>query len=90
MRILALTMHDHRGYVVSWEVSEELARKLGGMAAAGGGEPTATVIGLTTSQGIGLALLALGFVLYAIRRNAGRDAVGPPASADGDLLEELT
>jgi phosphatidylglycerol:prolipoprotein diacylglycerol transferase len=81
---------DHRGYVVSWAATEETARLLPGMAQAGD-QLGGAVIGITTSQAIGLSLMAVGAVLYAVRRGAGRDTppAAPPA-AEGDLLEELT
>ncbi len=80
---------DHRGYLVSWETTEEIARLLPGMAQAGDELGTA-ILGVTTSQSIGFALMALGFVLYAVRRRAGRDQVTAPPALESDLLEELT
>lgn len=63
---------DHRGYVVTFEVSESLAQFLPGMAAAGDQlSAGANVIGLTTSQSIGLGLMACGVGIIATRWNAG-------------------
>lgn len=78
---------DERGYVVSWPVSERLAAWFPGMSQAGeqlGGH----LVGITTSQGIGLALMCGGAAIWYLRRKGG---VAPVESSrvEGDFLEEL-
>lgn len=79
---------DERGYVLSWTVSEKVAAWFPGMSQAGE-QLGAHIVGITTSQGIGLALMALGAVIWVTRRHAGLDQTGPIESGEGDLLEEL-
>ncbi len=63
---------DHRGYALTWPVSAEFADSfpLPGMTRAGTALNTA-VIGLTTSQAIGLCMVALGTFLLATRWRLG-------------------
>lgn len=61
---------DHRGYAVTFEVSESLARTFPGLVQAGG-TLDAHVMGITTSQAIGLAMMLAGVALYVARRHAG-------------------
>lgn len=75
---------DHRGYVVQWEVSEAVVRWFPGLSQAGS-ELGSNTMGLTTSQTIGLAMMVLGVVLYALRRNAG---VAPERSLEELELDE--
>lgn len=79
---------DERGYVVSWPVSEKLARAIPGMAEAGA-DVSGHVMGITTSQGIALGLITLGVVVWFLRRNAGLDRTAAIDAGEGDLLEEL-
>lgn len=79
---------DERGYIVSWPVSEKLAAAIPGMAEAGA-DVTQHVMGITTSQGIGLVLITLGVVVWFLRRNAGLDRSVAIGAGEGDLLEEL-
>lgn len=79
---------DHRGYFVSWEVSPETAERFSGMAQAGA-ELDSHVIGLTTSQSIAIAFVALGVGIWLLRRNTALDATPAIAPREGDLLEEL-
>ncbi len=73
---------DHRGVAVSWEVSESVAAWLPGMSKAGAELGEATTIGLTTSQAIGLAAVAIGVVIYAVRYRAGVEAETPITAGD--------
>jgi len=80
---------DHRGYVVSWHVSPELAAKLPPGLTQAGEHLGATVAGITTSQGIGILLIAAGAAIYMARRRAGVSAEAPVRAGRGDLLDEL-
>jgi phosphatidylglycerol:prolipoprotein diacylglycerol transferase len=74
---------DHRGYAFTFPVIEPLARLFPGMTQAGApGSPE--VMGLTTSQFLGLLLMGLGASILVLRRNAG---VAPeiPVAVDPDL-----
>lgn len=75
---------DHRGYVVTWEVSERVASWFPGLVQAGG-SLDANVMGVTTSQAIGLGMILAGAVMYALRRNAG---VAPETPLDELELAE--
>lgn len=82
---------DHRGYVVSWPVSEAVAAWLPpGLAQAGAELGDATLTGVTTSQGIGLAMIVAGAAMWMARRGTERVVEQPVETGDGDLLEELT
>ncbi len=77
---------DHRGYVFSWPVSEELASWLPrGMTQAGAELGDGLVMGLTTSQAIGLASMALGVAIWFSRRNAGVAEERPVLEDDEDF-----
>lgn len=78
---------DHRGYAVSWWVSDPPAW-LQGMASAGASLPgsDAVQVGLTTSQGIGLLIMAVGAGIHLVRRNRG---VAPETPVAVGALEEL-
>jgi phosphatidylglycerol:prolipoprotein diacylglycerol transferase len=79
---------DERGYLVSWSVSAEVARWFPGMAQAGE-ELGQNILGITTSQAIGAAMITLGVVIWAVRFRTVRDAT-PAVDPEADLLEELT
>jgi phosphatidylglycerol:prolipoprotein diacylglycerol transferase len=78
---------DHRGYVWSWQVEQPPAW-LAGMASAGSDLPVdgPALIGLTTSQGIGLVMMLGGAVIYALRRDRGVDPETPAAELWEDDL----
>ncbi|MEZ4235172.1 MAG: prolipoprotein diacylglyceryl transferase [Myxococcota bacterium] len=78
---------DQRGYVLSWEVSEKVAAWFPGMSQAGE-QLGAHIVGITTSQGIGLLMMVAGAVILVARRHAGVDTTAAP-EPEGDLLEEL-
>ncbi|MFT4625982.1 MAG: phosphatidylglycerol:prolipoprotein diacylglycerol transferase [Myxococcota bacterium] len=83
---------DHRGVVVSVEVSDAVAAWLPGMSKAGASFGEASVIGLTTSQALGLVAVAIGVGIYAVRRNAGVDEEIPievDPLDDPAVLDEL-
>lgn len=93
LRIFVETFRaDERGYVWSWEVSEAFAKSLPPGLAQAGDQLGQHVIGITTSQGIGLLMMAFGAAIWILRRNTARsDQPLPAVSVDGgDLLEELT
>lgn len=78
---------DERGYVVSWEVASLPAWLPPGLTRAGDSlpdafHPGALVVGLTTSQFLGLAISLIGLSILLLRRNAG---VAP----EQELAEEL-
>ncbi len=79
---------DHRGYAITFEVSETVASWLPGLTEAGStmGSPMA---GLTTSQFLGACMVVLGFVLLIVRRNAGREPEVSEADAAEAALDEL-
>lgn len=79
---------DHRGYVVSWEVSAETAARWSGMAQAGG-DLQSHVMGLTVSQGIAVLFVALGVSIWLLRRNTPLDSTPAIVQREGDLLDEL-
>jgi phosphatidylglycerol:prolipoprotein diacylglycerol transferase len=84
---------DHRGYFVTFPVSDRVAELLPGMTRAGS-ELEGAVAGLTTSQAIGLGMMLFGVMLYLLRRNAGVAEETPieasdDAGLDEALLEEL-
>ncbi len=76
---------DHRGYVFTWPVSERVVGWFPGMTQAGS-ELEGAVMGLTTSQFIGLVAIASGFALYALRFRSG---LAEEAPLEEDLLEQL-
>ena len=77
---------DHRGYLVTWEASEWMMQTFPGMAQAGADLDTG-VMGLTTSQAIGLlGMVPLGVVLWILRRNAG---VTPEIPIEEEELDAL-
>lgn len=76
---------DHRGYVLEWEVSEKLAQWFPGMVQAGG-SLDANIMGLTTSQAIGLGMIVSGILIYVLRRGAG---VAPETPLDDIEAAEL-
>jgi phosphatidylglycerol:prolipoprotein diacylglycerol transferase len=84
---------DHRGYVFTFPVSSETAAWLPPGLSAAGAESHTDLAGVTTSQGIAVAMMTVGLVIWLARRKAGRDdgAVAPaPSVGGGDLLDELT
>jgi phosphatidylglycerol:prolipoprotein diacylglycerol transferase len=80
---------DERGYVVSWAVSPEVAAWLPPGLSQAAGAHEGFIAGITTSQGIGIAMIAAGAVIYVVRRRAGRTADAPLPAGPGDLLDEL-
>jgi phosphatidylglycerol:prolipoprotein diacylglycerol transferase len=80
---------DTRGYIVSWPVSPEVAAWLPPGLSQAAGEHHALVAGITTSQGIGLAMMVAGAVIYVVRSRAGRTVDEPVRAAPADLLDEL-
>jgi phosphatidylglycerol---prolipoprotein diacylglyceryl transferase len=78
---------DERGYFLSWEVSDSVAAWFPGMSQAGD-QLGAHIVGITTSQGIGLLMMIAGVTFLALRRGADLTAA-PPVASEGDLLEEL-
>ena len=88
--VIEIFRADHRGYVVSWAVSADWSAWLPGMAQAGASlsrDGQQLAIGLTTSQGIGLAMMLLGAGIITARWNAGvEDEV--PLSLEDPLWSE--
>lgn len=80
---------DERGYVVSFPISEALAARLPPGLSSAGTEVGAAVAGVTTSQAIGLAMIACGVVIYALRHRAGVAEEKPLQAGEGDLLDDL-
>ena len=79
---------DHRGVALELPGGEAIASILPGMAQASGDlqEP---MVGLTTSQALGLTMMAGGALIWAMRRNAGVDPE-VPIDPDGlDLDDDL-
>jgi phosphatidylglycerol:prolipoprotein diacylglycerol transferase len=65
---------DHRGYAISWEADPSWASRLPGLSAAGDEMHAASDtirIGLTTSQGLGLVMMAIGVLILVLRWNKG-------------------
>lgn len=84
---------DHRGYVLTFPVSPEVARWLPPGLYAAGAEAHTDLAGVTTSQGIAVVMMIFGLGIWFARHRKGRDAapVQPPSSIGGsDLLDELT
>ena len=79
---------DERGYFVSWEVSERVAALIPGMAQAGS-ELGSHILGITTSQGLGILFMLGGLAIWALRRNTKLDTSVAKVAEEGDLLEEL-
>jgi phosphatidylglycerol:prolipoprotein diacylglycerol transferase len=76
---------DQRGYLLTVPVSPSMAAWLPGLASAGDAVSGARM-GITTSQGIGLAMITLGVVLHVVRWNAG---ILPEAEVDDDEDADL-
>lgn len=76
---------DHRGYAITFPVSERIVSWFPGMTQAGS-DLEGAVMGLTTSQFIGLGAIGLGVVIYAVRFRAGLEEEEPMAE---DLLEQM-
>jgi phosphatidylglycerol:prolipoprotein diacylglycerol transferase len=82
---------DHRGYVFTFPVSEEVAAWLPPGLSAAGAEAHADLAGVTTSQGIALLMMVAGLGMWFARHRKGRDQTPvAPQPAAGDLLDELT
>lgn len=79
---------DHRGYAVTFEVSESVASWLPGLTEAGSSMGSTTA-GLTTSQFLGGCMVVLGLALLVLRRNAGREAEVSQEDAEEAVLDEL-
>lgn len=76
---------DHRGYVFTWPVSERVVAWFPGMTQAGV-DVEGAMMGLTTSQFIGLLTMVAGVGIYLARRHSGRGVETPLAD---DMLEQL-
>jgi len=79
---------DHRGYAVTFEVSETVASWLPGLTEAGS-SMSSTTAGLTTSQFLGACMVVLGLVLLVVRRNAGREPEVTAEDAEEAMMDEL-
>ncbi len=81
---------DHRGYAFTFPVNETIAGWFPGMTQAGdtlaGGS---AVMGLTTSQFIGLGMVIVGVAIYALRYDKGVDDEVEVSQSDEDILEHL-
>jgi phosphatidylglycerol:prolipoprotein diacylglycerol transferase len=80
---------DERGYVVSWSISPDLAARLPPGLSQAGEHLGVAVAGITTSQGIGVLMMAAGVALYLARRRTGVAVERPVTAGRGDLLDEL-
>lgn len=81
---------DHRGYFASFPVPESFGAWLpAGMTQAGERLGDGLMMGITTSQAIGLGSMAFGIAIYLVRRNAGVDTE-IPVSVDDDDLPDLS
>ncbi|MCA9566706.1 MAG: prolipoprotein diacylglyceryl transferase [Myxococcales bacterium] len=77
---------DHRGYAFSWPVSEGLASWLpSGMTQAGASLGDGHMMGITTSQAIGIGSLLFGVAIFVLRRNAGVAEETPVSSGEEDF-----
>jgi len=76
---------DERGYIVSWTVSEKMAALIPGMSQAGE-KLGSQIMGITTSQGIGLAFMVFGFIIWMVRRNTVLDTTAPHMSYGPEKL----
>ena len=86
--IVEIFRADRRGYVWSWPV-DSVPSWLDGLARAGGSVPEGggdLVVGLTTSQGIGLASMCAGLVIWWLQREAG---VAPEEPVEDVWVDEL-
>ncbi|MEO0604911.1 MAG: hypothetical protein AAF211_25995, partial [Myxococcota bacterium] len=71
-------------------VNDTVAGWFPGMTQAGDSlSASGAVMGLTTSQFIGLTMVIVGIVIYALRYNAGVDAEVEVSQSDDDILEHL-
>lgn len=80
---------DHRGYAFTFPVNDTVASWLPGMTQAGGSLDGGTVMGITTSQFIGLSMVIVGIAIYWIRRDAGVDQEVEVTQSDDEILEHL-
>ena len=62
---------DHRGYAIRWPAPDWIAQSLPGMTRAGGALDEPTMMGLTTSQAIGLGMVLCGLAILITRRGTG-------------------
>jgi phosphatidylglycerol:prolipoprotein diacylglycerol transferase len=77
---------DHRGYFASWPVPDSVGAWLpAGMTQAGEQLGDGVMMGITTSQAIGLGSLLFGLGIYAFRRSAGVAEEAPVRADDEDL-----
>jgi prolipoprotein diacylglyceryltransferase len=75
---------DQRGYALSWSVEQVPSWLPPGLLQAGGALPKVgapMVVGLTTSQGIGLGIIVVAIAILVVRRNAG---VAPEVALEED------
>lgn len=82
---------DHRGYAIAWPVSKEVADVLPVGMTQAGETLGSSMIGLTTSQAIGLGSMLAGVVIYAVRMRAGiaPEAALPDEEHDDDVDDAL-
>ena len=62
---------DHRGYAIQWTAPGWIATTFPGLSQAGNQIGDEAVVGLTTSQAIGMGMLVCGVAILILRRNAG-------------------
>lgn len=85
--VIEMFRADQRGYLVQWPVSESVMQWFPGMTQAGVQVQTG-VMGLTTSQSIGLGALLWGVVIYSQRKHTPRSpSMTPPSDPDEELFD---
>jgi phosphatidylglycerol:prolipoprotein diacylglycerol transferase len=85
---------DERGYAFAIEVSDAVANWFPAGMTQAGEQLGSSLLGLTTSQAIGLGSMAFGIAIYAIRSGSGIDAEIPVSTEpeddfDDDLLDDV-
>ncbi|MCB9679315.1 MAG: prolipoprotein diacylglyceryl transferase [Alphaproteobacteria bacterium] len=79
---------DERGYAFAIEVSEATASWFPTGMTQAGETLGSHMLGLTTSQAIGLGSMAFGIAIYLVRRNAGVEAEIPVSTEPADDFDE--
>lgn len=81
---------DHRGYAFAWEVSAEVAEMLPAGMTQAGETLGSSMVGLTTSQAIGLGSIFAGLVIYLLRMRSGvaPETKLPDEEHDDDDLDD--
>ena len=79
---------DERGYAFSLEVSDAVASWFPAGMTQAGEQLGSSMLGLTTSQAIGLGSMLFGLAIYTIRFGSGVDTE-TPVSTDSDDDEDL-